>query len=102
MIGKYLVNILISIDQLGNTLMGGDPDETISSRLGKIKRNNGGKIPSTKPLAKVIDWGLDKIDSNHSIDAIEEDEGADEIKRIKGGKYRESRTINDDGGISDT
>jgi len=35
MIGKYLLNILISIDQLGNTFAGGDPDETISSRLGK-------------------------------------------------------------------
>ena len=27
--------LLVSIDQLGNTLAGGDPDETISSRVGK-------------------------------------------------------------------
>jgi len=27
MIGKWLLNILISIDQLGNTIAGGDPDE---------------------------------------------------------------------------
>lgn len=32
---KYLYNILIGIDQLVNALLGGDPDETISSRLGK-------------------------------------------------------------------
>lgn len=30
---QYLLNILISIDQLGNTLLGGSPDETISARL---------------------------------------------------------------------
>ena len=32
---KYLFNILISIDQFGNTLLGGNPDETISSRCAK-------------------------------------------------------------------
>ena len=79
MIGKYFLNFLISIDQLGNTICGGDPDETISSRLGKIKVKHGGKIPWKKPLAKIIDWGLDKIDPGHSIDAIEKDEGDDAL-----------------------
>jgi len=79
MIGKWLLNILISIDQLGNTIAGGDPDETISSRLGKMKIKHGGKIPWYRPLSKVVDWGLDKIDPNHSIDAIEKDEGKDAI-----------------------
>lgn len=31
----YLFNILIALDQLGNTLAGGYPDETMSSRMGK-------------------------------------------------------------------
>ena len=79
MIGKWLLNILISIDQLGNTITGGDPDETISSRLGKMKVKHGGRIPWYRPLSKVVDWGLDKIDPNHSIDAIEQDEGKDAI-----------------------
>ncbi len=79
MIGKYLLNILISIDQLGNTFAGGDPDETISSRLGKLKLKHKGSIPWTRPLSKIIDYGLDKIDPNHSIDAIEEDEGSDAL-----------------------
>lgn len=70
-IKKWCVNLLIWIDQGGNTLIGGDPDETISSRLGRLKKANGGVIPWKHPLAKVIDWGLDKIDKNHSIDAIE-------------------------------
>ena len=73
------MNILISIDQLGNTLAGGDPDETISSRLGKIKLKYGGSIPWYRPLSKIVDWGLDKIDPGHSVDAIEEDEGSDAI-----------------------
>ena len=76
-LGKYLLNLLISIDQLGNTIAGGDPDETISSRLGKMKRKYNGTIPWYRPLSKIVDWGLDKIDPNHSIDAIEEDEGSE-------------------------
>jgi len=79
MIGKYLLNILISIDQLGNVFVGGDPDETISSRLGKLKVKYGGRIPWRRPVAKLIDIGLDKIDPGHSKDAIEEDEGKDAI-----------------------
>jgi len=79
MIKQYLFNLLISIDQFGNVLTGGDPDETISSRLGKLKQKHGGNIPWSRPLAKIIDAGLDKIDTNHSIDAIEADEGKDAI-----------------------
>ena len=82
-IGKYFLNVLIGLDQLGNAICGYDPDDTISSTLGKIKRAHGGRIPWTFPLAKVIDWGLDKIDPNHSTDAIEEDEGGDSLCNYK-------------------
>lgn len=69
---KWIWNILISIDQLGNTLAGGDPDETISSRSGKAKRD--GKL-----------WGrlmcrfLNVFDPGHCEGAIESDEGKDEL-----------------------
>jgi len=76
---KYMLNILIGLDQFGNSILGGDPDETISSRLGKLKIRHGGSIPWYRPLSKIVDWGLDKIDPNHSIDAIEEDEGKDAL-----------------------
>lgn len=76
---KWIMNILLGIDQLGNAIMGGDPDETISSRIGKIKRAHGGEIPWSKPLTRVVDFFLDEIDCNHSIDAIEEDEGKDQV-----------------------
>ena len=74
-LGKWIVNVLIGLDQLGNALIGGDPDETISSRLGKLKLRHSGKIRWRRPLSKIIDMCLDRIDANHSIDAIEEDEG---------------------------
>lgn len=31
----YFVRILVAIDQFGNTLLDGNPDETISSRVGR-------------------------------------------------------------------
>ena len=37
--------MLVGVDQLGSAITGGDPDETISSRLGKRKRDFGGEIP---------------------------------------------------------
>ena len=49
MIFKYFLNVLIGVDQLGNTILGGDPDETISSRLGKMK-----KARRSYPLEKTI------------------------------------------------
>ena len=74
---KYIVNILISVDQLVNTLIGGDPDETISSRAGKQVRDNAKK--------KGGGWywlcrALHVIDKNHCIDAIENDEGDRQIR----------------------
>lgn len=81
--GRYVFNNLIALDQTWNTRFGGDPDETISSRIGKIKLAHGGKIPWNHPIIKIVDSGLDKIDKNHSVDAIEADEGKNEIIHIK-------------------
>ena len=67
---KYSLNVLISFDQLGNTLWLGDPDETISSRAGKGKMGLWGKM---------LCYILDKIDENHCIKSIELDEGSGEI-----------------------
>ena len=73
MIRKYFINILISIDQFGNALTGGDPDETISSRCGKLVRS--GKRGFAFWLCMI----LHKMDRNHCMDAIEEDEGDDAV-----------------------
>lgn len=80
MIKKYLFNIFIGLDQMVNTILWGDPDETISSRLGRIKEDNGGVIPKTRPWCYIVDKMLDRIDPNHSTDSIEKDEGHKGLK----------------------
>jgi len=49
----YIKRLLISIDQLGNTALDGDPDETISSRVGRNAVQ--GKVWAIV-IAKVIDY----------------------------------------------
>lgn len=78
----YAKNILIGLDQFGNTLTGGDPDETISSRLGKCHRGDYGRtlyiityLPwlFTNCLFYVFDgWG-------HCSQSIEDDEGKEDL-----------------------
>lgn len=67
---QYFWNILISIDQLANTFLGGFPDETISSRMGKHIRVNT-ECSVCRFLCKL----LDIIDPGHCEKSIEEDEG---------------------------
>lgn len=35
---RYLKNLLISLDQLLNTMIGGNPDETLSSRAYRLRK----------------------------------------------------------------
>lgn len=65
---RYIWNILISIDQLFNTILAGDPDETLSSRMGKRARK-GDKF--SKCVCRV----LDIFDKGHCEKSIERDRG---------------------------
>lgn len=69
MVKRYVWNLLISIDQLANTIIGGYPDETISSRMGKRVAKGDCK------LCNVLCKLLNLIDENHCKKSIEEDEG---------------------------
>jgi len=69
---KYGWNILITHDQVGNTLFAGDPDETISSRTGKMQKTGAF-------WARALCWVLNKLDTGHCVDAEEGDEGKDKI-----------------------
>jgi len=71
MLKRYALNVLISIDQLANALLGGDPDETISSRIGKRR--------STCRLCGWLCAVLDRIDQRHCSKSIEADEGQDAV-----------------------
>lgn len=59
----------MSLDQLANTLLLGDPDETISSRVGKKAAKKHGWFPC------IFCKFLDLFDPNHCAKNIEADEG---------------------------
>jgi len=65
---KYFWRILISIDQLVNTIFNGYPDETISSRAAKAKRKN-------KRWGCLLCRFLDIFEKDHCEKSIELDEG---------------------------
>lgn len=67
---RYLHNIFVGLDQFINAVMFGDPDETISSRAGRV-------FPRTK-WTKFIDW-LMFYQSNHCYRSIEESEGKNDL-----------------------
>lgn len=48
---KYIIHILIGVDQFGNALLGGYPDETISSRCYRGQRKWYWKL-----LGKFLEW----------------------------------------------
>jgi hypothetical protein len=62
----YIWNILIAFSQLGNALLFGDPDETISGRVGK-------HLPDSiiaKKINRLFFW-----QKNHVKEAVENDRG---------------------------
>jgi hypothetical protein len=61
---------LIGVDQFFNCLFNGDPDETISSRLGRARRD-GRLTWRRKPLPMVIYLMLERIDPGHCQRSIE-------------------------------
>lgn len=71
MIKKYIHNILVSLDQFGNTILGGDPDETISSRVGKNYHDTF--------FETFINFLFQVKTENHCVEAIETDEGSNAI-----------------------
>lgn len=67
---RYIWNLLIAFDQLGNALRGGDPDETISSAAGKAMRNG-------KRWACVLCRFLNWFEKDHCLKSIDQTEGKD-------------------------
>jgi hypothetical protein len=78
-VARWALNVAIAYDELWNARTGGDPQETISSRLGKFQRKFGGVIPWRYPIRKFIVWGLGEIEKDHCKKAIEEDEGSNAV-----------------------
>lgn len=71
---RYLLNVLIGVDQLANAIAGGDPDETISSRVGKrLRESKAGVL-----WARIV---IACTSKKHCVDSIEDDEGKDALSR---------------------
>jgi len=75
---KYCWNLLISFDQFVNTICGGDPDETISSRMGKWAREGKNDSGVKKPLFKIANFIVEIFEKDHFVKSIENDEGNNE------------------------
>lgn len=69
----YFFNILIGLDQLANSMLGGNPDVTISGRMGYAIKN--GKCKLCTPFCKVLDFVFRQ--KKHCESAIELDENND-------------------------
>jgi len=67
-VSLWLWNVLIGIDQLANAILGGYPDETISSRAAKAKHKG-------KHWGCVLCKLLDLVDKGHCEENLEADEG---------------------------
>lgn len=65
---RWFWNVLIGLDQFFNALFGGDPDETISSRMGKRTRED---CPVCYWVCRWLHW----LDPNHCVKTVEPDEG---------------------------
>ncbi|MBP0725523.1 hypothetical protein J5Y03_10020 [Bacillus sp. RG28] len=66
---RYIWNILISIDQFFNTVLGGNPDETMSSRMGKHLAKHD------CPFCNIICKFLNLFEKDHCVKSIEKDRG---------------------------
>lgn len=72
---SYLFNVLVSVDQLGNTICRGNPDNTISARVGYFSQvSRSFNRWYWKTLEAIINFTFWPIDGpNHCQDAFEED-----------------------------
>lgn len=51
---RYLLNLAVAADQGWNAILGGNPDETISSRVGRAALND-------RPFAAEMEWLIDAL-----------------------------------------
>lgn len=70
---RYLMNILIGFDQLGNALFDGNPDETISSRVGKAAIAGKRRAIILEALINLL-FAVIRGQRNHCENCIERDE----------------------------
>lgn len=77
----YLFNLLVGLDTLLNAVIGGDPGETVSSRLGKGKLKDQ---PVHTFWSRVVDAVFRALFSqaDHCVASIQHDEGKGAISQV--------------------
>ena len=89
LIRAYAFNLLVGIDTLANAVLGGDPGETISSRLGK-------GVLADKPVHSVLAGVVDLLfeilfsQEDHCLKSIQHDEGRGAISEVID-RYRQGK-----------
>lgn len=77
-VSQYGMNILEGYDNFASAQTGGDPDESISSRLGKATLKKSGNL--TFIAGKVDLVALELFgDEDHCVRSIERDEGVKQV-----------------------
>lgn len=71
---KYFKNILVAVDQLGNAICYGNPDVTISARVGYYSQVERVYLYYWRTLEKIINFTFWPVDGpNHCKEAFEAD-----------------------------
>jgi hypothetical protein len=70
---RILWNVLIGVDQTANAVIGGNPDETISSRVGKAARTGGWRATIAEAVIDLI-FAILAGQRRHCENSIEWDE----------------------------
>ena len=71
---NYPVAVMVGIDQLGNALTGGNPDSTVSARVGYFSVNSLKARPFWKSLEAIINFAFKPADGpRHCYQAWQSD-----------------------------
>jgi len=74
-LGRYFWNVLLGLDQFLSVLTGGDPDETVSSRVGKA-------AAAGSRIGRLLECGLDAVfGAGHCRRSVEADEGSERVAK---------------------
>lgn len=76
---QYLINLAISLDMSVNTIFGGDPSETISSRMGKWAKDGANNHGWRKPIYWIANKIVNVFQKDHFAKSIETDRGANSV-----------------------
>ncbi len=75
---QYIYNFFLALDQMINAILLGDPDESLSGRLGRAKLSRKPKF-WVGPMIDINDflWWTFTGELQHSINAVEKEETFD-------------------------